>query len=39
MTELLMDLLNGKPADPVLFLPYDLTKMESGCPCGSPTRG
>lgn len=32
MTELLMDLLNGRAADPVLFLPYNLTQMETGLP-------
>ena len=32
MGELLVDLMNNRPADPVLFLPYDLQHMKRGLP-------
>jgi hypothetical protein len=32
MSELLLDLLNDRPADAVLFLPYDIRRLKSGLP-------
>lgn len=32
MSELLLDLLNDRPADAVLFLPYDVRRLKSGLP-------
>ena len=32
MSELLLDLMEGRPADPVLFLPYDLQQLKRGLP-------
>lgn len=32
MSQLLLDLLNNRPAEPVLFLPYDVRRIKSGLP-------